>query len=233
MDKVTIQEIATEVVARLPYGDRYWLFLLVNVIVVALVGVLAVLGTSYFRTRGQNLATKHDFVELQKQLKGNTELVETIKAEIGQKDWAQREWTNLRRIKLEALMEKMDECVAVLERRASKALEGDFEAGQRDPVAPLVAIAALYFPELGNEVYRFSQKWRDLAIMELKHAIAVKSMGVDPDAYRTVHNIFEEHWGSGYKELLAARGALTDSARRLLVEIMGVDSASVTTSTTG
>jgi hypothetical protein len=93
MDKVTIQEIATEIVARLPYGDRYWLFLFVNVIVMALVGVLAALGTSYFRTKGQNLATKHDFDELQKQLKANTELVETIKAEVGQKDWAQREWT--------------------------------------------------------------------------------------------------------------------------------------------
>jgi hypothetical protein len=221
MDEVTIQKIAAEIARHLP--SYAWLLLLVQVVIMAAAAAVGAFCGEYLKTRGKNLATKADFDSLQNQLRANTKLVETIKAEVGQRDWAQREWTNLRRIKLEALMEKMDECVAVLERRASKALEGDFEAGQRDPVAPLVAIGALYFPELGNEVYRFSQKWRDLAIMELKHAIAVKSMGVDPDAYRTVHNIFEEHWGSGYKELLAARGALTDTVRRLLVEIMGVD----------
>jgi len=167
MDKVTIQEIATEIVARLPYGDRYWLFLFVNVIVMALVGVLAALGTSYFRTKGQNLATKHDFDELQKQLKANTELVETIKAEVGQKDWAQREWTNIRRIKLEELMEKMHDCEAVLDRLRNRAMKGDFEAGEGSPTGQLEAIQALYFPKLENEVYRFSQSWRALAIIGL------------------------------------------------------------------
>jgi len=152
MDKVTIQEIATEIAARLPYGDRYWLFLLVNVIIVALVGVLAVLGTSYFRTRGQNLATKHDFDELQKQLKANTKLVETIKAEVGQKDWAQREWTNLRRTKLEVLLETMHDCETYLDQLSSRAIKDDYEAGKRDPAGPLVAIGALYFPELENEI---------------------------------------------------------------------------------
>jgi len=197
MDKVTIQEIATEVVARLPYGDRYWLFLLVNMIVVALVGVLAVLGTSYFRTRGQNLATRHDFVELQKQLKANTELVETIKAEVGQKDWAQREWANLRRIKLEELMEKIHDCEAVLDRLKSRAIEGDFEAGERDPVSQLDAIRTLYFPKLGNEVYRFSRNWRALTVIGLNHASAVKSMGADLNAYQTAHDTFMKDWGVG------------------------------------
>jgi hypothetical protein len=73
VDKETIQQIAAEVVTRLPYGDSFWLFLLVNAAVMALVGALAALGVSYFRTRGQNLATKHDFEELQRQLKANTD----------------------------------------------------------------------------------------------------------------------------------------------------------------
>src|SRR5262249_52167423 len=155
----------------------------------------------YLKTRGKHLATKADFDSLQDQLRANTELVETIKAEIGQKDWAKRERTNLRRIKLEELMETMHECVAVLERLGSRAVVGDYEAGQRDPVAPLVAIGDLYFPELENEIYRFSQKWREQAMMGLKHTIAVKSMGADLDAYRTAHGSFAEQWASGYKEL--------------------------------
>jgi hypothetical protein len=39
-----------------------------------------------------------------KQLKANTELVETLKSDVGQKDWAKREWTNLRRRVLVEIM---------------------------------------------------------------------------------------------------------------------------------
>jgi len=55
------------------------LLIILNVVIAALVSALTALGVSYFRTRGQNLATKHDFDELSKQLRANTELVETIK----------------------------------------------------------------------------------------------------------------------------------------------------------
>jgi hypothetical protein len=147
-------------------------------------------------------------------------LVETIKAEVGQ-NWAKRDRTNLRRIKLEELMEQMHECVTVLERLGSRAVVGDYEAGRRDPVAPLVAIGDLYFPELENEIYRFSQKWREQAMMGLKHTIAVKSMGPGLDAYRTAHDSFAEQWASGYKEFLAIVAELTTAAHRLLVNIMG------------
>src|SRR5215470_3508972 len=49
----------------------------------------------------KNLATREDFENLKAQLRENTELVENIKADIGQRDWAAREWRNTRRIKLE------------------------------------------------------------------------------------------------------------------------------------
>ena len=39
----------------------------------------------YLKTRGKNLATKADFESLSDQLRASTEMVETIKAEIGQK----------------------------------------------------------------------------------------------------------------------------------------------------
>jgi hypothetical protein len=150
-------------------------------------------------------------------------LVETIKAEVGQKDWAQREWTNLRRIKLEELMEKTHDCLAFLNQLRSRAVKGEFETGERDPVGPLNTIGELYFPELRNEVFHFCSKWRELATMGMQHALTVSSMGADVDAYRTAHDIFKEKWGPGYKELLEAHYELTNAARRLLVEIMGVD----------
>jgi hypothetical protein len=81
MDKNIIQQIATEVVAQLPLGDRYWMYmyLVINVAVVAIAAALAAWFGSFLKTKGQNFATKRDFDELQRQLKANTELVETIK----------------------------------------------------------------------------------------------------------------------------------------------------------
>jgi hypothetical protein len=97
LDEVAIQKIAAEVVRHLP--SYPWVLLAVQlVLTLAAAGIGSFLG-EYLRTRGKNLATKADFDSLQDQLRANTELVETIKAEVGQKDWAQREWTNLRRTK--------------------------------------------------------------------------------------------------------------------------------------
>jgi len=221
MDEVTIQKIATEIAHHLP--SYAWVLLLVQVVILAAAAAVGASFGEYLKTRGKHLATKADFDSLQNQLRANTELVETIKAEVGQKDWAQRERTNLRRIKLEELIEKMHNCIAGVERLGSRAVAGDYEAGEHDPLSHLAAIAALHFPELENEVFRFSQKWREQARLGLNHTIVVKSMGIDFDAYRTANDIFQQQWGSGYKELLAAQAELTTAARRLLVEIMGVD----------
>ena len=147
MDKDTIQQIAAEVVARLPFGDRYWLFLAINVIVMALAAGFAAWFGSFLKTKGQNFATKRDFDDLQKQLRANTELVEGIKSEVSQRDWTQREWTNLRRIKLEALLEKTHECEVYLDRQRDSAFEGKIMTPERDPIGELETLAVLYFPD--------------------------------------------------------------------------------------
>jgi len=223
MDEATIQKIAAEVARYLP--SYAWVLLLVQVVILAAAAAVGAFFGEYLKTRGKNLATKADFDSLQDQLRANTELVETIKAEVGQKDWAQREWTNLRRTKLEALLEKMHDCETYLDQLSSTAIKGDYEAGKRDPVGPLVAIGALYFHELGNEIYRFSQKCRELVMIAMDHAIAVSQVrvGADLDAYRTAHGTFREQWLPVYKEFLAARDELTAAARRLLMSIMDVD----------
>ena len=106
---------------------------------------------SFLKTKGQNFATKKDFNELQKQLKANTELVETIKSEVGQRDWAQREWTNLRRIKLEALLEKMHECEAYLDRCRKTATGGAIPEDDHDYFSELDTISTLYCREVRKE----------------------------------------------------------------------------------
>src|SRR5262245_55990550 len=103
-----------------------------------------------------HFATKGDFEELQKQLSANTTLGETIKSEVSQRDWAQREWTNLRRIKLEALIEKMHECEAYLDRRRSAASRGLSPDEGRGVISEFRTISDMYFPELWKETHDFS-----------------------------------------------------------------------------
>jgi hypothetical protein len=154
MDKETIQQIAQEVVARLPTPGYDWMPLVIQTVLMLLVaGGAAFLG-SYFRTRGQNLATKHDFEVLQDQLKANTTSVETIKSQFGQRDWAQREWTNLRRIKLEALLKKMHDCEAYLDRQRSASIRGE-TAHERNVISEFETIADLYFLELREVAHQF------------------------------------------------------------------------------
>src|SRR6185312_5510532 len=104
MDEATIKQIASAIASQLPASS-------IGLIVIQLgfIAAAAAIGAffgEYFKTKGKNLATKQDFEDLKGQLRANTELVERVKAEISREDWASREWTNLRRVKLEELLEK-------------------------------------------------------------------------------------------------------------------------------
>jgi hypothetical protein len=149
MDDATIQKIASEVAAHLP--TYWWVPLLIQSSLTAVVAAIAVFGSEYFRTRGRHLATKGDFKSLQQQLRANTELVETIKAEVGQRDWAKREWTNLRRLKLEALLNKLHECEEHLDQHRDDSFAGKL-GSYRDPGSELDTPQTLYFPELATEI---------------------------------------------------------------------------------
>jgi hypothetical protein len=196
------------------------LLTILNLVIVALVSALTALGVSYFRTRGQNLATKRDFDELSKQLRANTELVETIKSEVSQRDWAQREWTNLRRIKLEALLDKMHECETYLDRARSEALGGKSERGP-DVMNEFVTISTLYFPELKKEADEFYFGCKELIIKILDLAQAIHKAGNDLAARQSAYDDFQIHWPP--ERLVLARFALRSAARSLLERIMNVD----------
>jgi hypothetical protein len=142
-------------------------------------------------------------------------LVETIKSEVAQKDWARREWTDLRRIKLEALLDKMHECDTYL-----KTHRFGEEFLLHDPVSELDTIGTLYFPELRSEVYAFTKAARDdvTASFNLREALLGAS---DPEIRRKTIDEFLAKYDTG--PLSRASNTLRDAARKLLVEIMGVD----------
>jgi hypothetical protein len=224
MDEATIQKIAAEVVARLPFGDHYGLFLVINVLVMALAAALAAFAGSYLKTRGQHFATKADFDSLQDQLSAQTRLVETIKSDVAQKDWAQREWANLRRLKLEALFDKMRDCDVELERRCHALFHGPplkDVPDYMDYVKEFEQISTLYLPELQEQTGKFTgQCLRDhFALLALDENL--REAGEDSAARRRAYDDFNRAWKP--EERLSGRYALQDAARRLLVSIMGVE----------
>jgi hypothetical protein len=190
MDQDTIQKIAIEIARHLP--SYAWMPLLVGAVLMAIAGAVGAFLGEYLKTRGKNLATKADFEALQDQLRANTELVETIKSDVGQKDWARREWTNLRRIKLEALFGALHDCEAYLDRLRFRAFKGKLFEEERDP-------------ELRTEVHDFSNAYREECVALSNMALEVATT-LQLDATR-----------------LTARDKVQNAARKVLLEIMGVD----------
>jgi hypothetical protein len=132
MDANTISEIANAVA---------WRFQTTAITMIAIQLVLVVLAAAagaylgeYLRTKGKNLATKHDFEDLKEQLRVTTELVEKVKSDINREDWAAREWTNLRRLKLEELLGKMHEAESLVDFVRNEALHARSVVDRTDPI---------------------------------------------------------------------------------------------------
>jgi hypothetical protein len=87
----------------------------------------------YLRTKGQHFATKSDFESLTAQLKANTELVARVNSDFAQRDWIQREWTTLRRQKLEAFLQQIHVCEDYLNRATQWSLKGDLSLPPSPP----------------------------------------------------------------------------------------------------
>ena len=147
-----------------------------------------------------------DFANLQSQLWANTELTEKIKAELGQLDWTQQEWTNLRRIKLEALLNKLYECEEYLDEHRNDRIDGKV-GNVRELGSQLDTIQTIYFPELVNEVRSYLDIY-NTAIRDGSSLVQARS----DDLARLEF----------FAKRKVAVDELKSSARKLLIEIIGV-----------
>jgi len=149
MDQGAIQKLAADIAQNIS-NYPFWLLAIQVVLTVIAVAAGNFLN-EYFKTRGKTFATTADFKTLQKQLRKNTKLVESIKSDVAQRDWVLREWATLRRVKLEELIAKNAACDDYLERLRRHALNGELFAEAR-PDADLNTLMTLYVPELKDEV---------------------------------------------------------------------------------
>jgi hypothetical protein len=218
MDQETIKNLAAEIAQHLP---RYpWELLAIQVVLTLLAAAAGAFFGEYLKTRGKNLATRADFESLKAQLRANTELVETIKTEVGHRDWAKRERTNQRRIKLEELLNKLHDCDHYLDELRSSALDAKFFSG-RDPQPELATVAALYFPELKKEVDAYEDQFHKQKVDTLSLANKVIQISSsNPDARLQLSKDYIASYN--YTPLLDAAAKLRRVAAKLLREIMGV-----------
>jgi hypothetical protein len=219
MDPDTIQKVAAELAKHL--SSYWWALLGVQFAVMTVAAASGAFFGEYLRTRGKNLATKADFDALQDQLKATTQLVETVKADVAQKDWARREWTNLRRIKLEELFDKVHDCIAYLETLKYKAVKG-LVPDDRDPLGEIETIATLYFSELTTEFCEFRAVCHAQKGIALELGRQIIQLGTDMDARQRAIDHHKEQYLETYPRLLSAISRLEEAGRSLLTQIMGV-----------
>lgn len=218
MDPETIKRIAAEVGHYLP--DYRWTLAVQLVLTVLAAGAAAFVG-SYWKTRGQNLATKADFQMLQDQLRAQTRLVEEIKSEVSQKDWAARQRAEVRRVKLEELLNKAGESMGYLKRLEHASIEGRTLGGEdRNPADDFSSLAALYFPELKKETGEYLLSLREMAGICTTLANGILAADIDKAPRAHAYADFTAKYHPVYAQSLAHRDSLDKAARKLIVQIM-------------
>ena len=209
MDQETIEEIAQEVVRQLP--NYSWQLLVVQAVLMLLAFGGGAFFGAYLRTR----PTKVDFDGVQDQFRRNARLVETLKAEIGQANWRQREWANLRRMKLEVLLTKMHDCESYLEQLQHGAAKAA-HLEERDPPSELDVITTLYFPELKVEVDDYVGKCRAQKTIISETLSETEKLGAP---LQPIENVGADVNGTEFE---AARERLSAAAHNLTIQIMGM-----------
>jgi hypothetical protein len=220
MDPDTIQKVAVELAKHL--SSYWWALLGVQFAVMTVAAAAGAFFGEYLRTRGKNLATKADFDALQDQLKATTQLVETVKADVAQKDWARREWANLRRIKLEELFQKVHDCKDYLHQYWHELREGNLLYHERSPLDEVNTRIILYFPELKNEfnAFRKAHLEQDRAMHDYRNQLL--KAGSDRAAQQDAIQKWAEGSDLRNKAFGDSVAQVETAGRSLLTQIMGV-----------
>jgi hypothetical protein len=151
-------------------------------------------------------------------LQTRTNIEETVRSVFAQRDWAAREWTNLRRVKIEELVEKVNECRTYL-RHHSDAVDNGEPLPADDPLTQLETIVRLYLPELEQQTDAFSHMHKKL-VLEGETLRYLEKHGDDVKDRKSKYASLAARTNGPLGKSLSA--ALIDSARGLLEDMMGV-----------
>ncbi|EKA4470977.1 hypothetical protein OLI36_004584 [Vibrio parahaemolyticus] len=150
MDKELITAIAKDIVNETIF-DNYHMYMLVIAISV-LSAILSSLFTSYFKKRGEHLATKADLEDIVAHLEATTLAAEKIKADIAKDLQEKLDQKVLLREKLETIFSHTFELELWLEKSRSEAIRKKAPNVNESPLCKLEMYQAIYFPEVNDEL---------------------------------------------------------------------------------
>jgi len=217
MDTQLAAQIATEISKRLPTIS--WPIIAIQSAILLIVAIAGAYIGEYLRGRAKNLATKADFESLLQQLEQNTRLVERVRTEVGQQDWAQREWVTLRRLKLAELLNHAHGLVRYVESREHSAMDG----ARNDNLYPreeIETISTLYFLELNIPVGAFLLEATRRLLTAGELAQRILAIGTDLDARQAVFDAFLG--ARDLHPLINSHDEWRQASRGLLLQIVGV-----------
>lgn len=138
--------------------EHPWFYILL--IAISLTGsAIGALVASYFKRRGETLATKADFDELLNQLQQSTQLAEEIKADIQSKYGEQSTLRALLRDRTESIIMATFELESWLEAARSRALYGEPFNWGGSPISKISALRDIYFPEVSVEFHELKLRY--------------------------------------------------------------------------
>lgn len=179
---------------------------------------------SYFKKRGETLATRADMQEILQQVSETTRATEEVRSTISQADWAAREWRTTRRLKLEELLSSAYSLDQWLDLQRSRWMFGEAPATDTAPMERIKLLATLYFPEIQAEAAAVccAHQGAFLFILEFGKRTDATRNGMDINAHRAVLNEFMEGWKPLYESSCLAIVALENKASSLMTEVAGV-----------
>jgi hypothetical protein len=223
MDADTVSKIANAIAWH--FQTTAVTLIVIQVVLVVIAAAAGAYWGEYLKAKGKNLATKHDFDDLKEQLRANTELVEKVKSDINREDWAAREWTNLRRLKLEELLGKMQDAEDFLNFVRTESFYARGVHDRSDPIGALDTISKLYFPELTEQaldLYRLHHQQKGLCISLARDLMLDKQKPASEQRRGEIVATFNEDSSARFNTQIAnARQTLKTDARKLLVDILG------------
>jgi len=220
VDQAIVQEIVQALAREL--STPHWASLILTVVLTSIGAAVAAYYGAYLSEKGKNFATKEEFAALASQLRSNTTIVEDIKSEFGQRDWARREFAALRRTKLEELIAALYACRKFVEDGAFHVGKGEllpeperFDAGS--------LLAALYFPELSLCVHGFMSATRQTWVLVLESTAGAQAVKDAKGDYGAALRDFTEKYRTQHSKLCERLAEVEREAGKLMRKITGAD----------
>ena len=198
-----------------------WYVYLILAIVTGLSGFFA----SYIKEKGKNFATKEDFNTLQEQLGKNTVLVESIKAELGEKTWVSQQIWVKKQEAYEAIFELLFHVKRYVDHQVIAFEEWEFINKYHPYFQVYDKEHEAQFKEMWEKDKKEYEEWakdpegqdvaRDLkgkydnAMLELLKVVELKAIYISPDVSKEIENLRlelqqthdEEDWDDHFSRL--------------------------------